>query len=121
MRKYVSGGGKLLISGKTGLWDTDFNPLNNFILSDLMGVSFTQIHTEYAQNTWSSYIKKTPDSSFNGIFDRTTPPVSDFFIEQNAQMPTRNSRSYLHVLHVLRLTGLTGGARRRVPKQLIRH
>lgn len=43
---------------RPGLWDTDFNPLNNFILSDLMGVSFTQIHTEYAQNTWSSYIKK---------------------------------------------------------------
>ena len=81
LRKYVSDGGRLLISGKTGLWDTDFNPLDNFILSDLMGVSFTKLHTEYAQNTWSSYIKKTPDSSFNGIFDRTTPPVSDFFIE----------------------------------------
>lgn len=81
LRKYVSGGSSSSFPERPGLWDTDFNPLNNFILSDLMGVSFTQIHTEYAQNTWSSYIKKTPDSSFNGIFDRTTPPVSDFFIE----------------------------------------
>lgn len=81
LKKYVSNGGKLLISGKTGLWDTDFNPLNDFVLSDLMGVSFSKINTEYMQNTWSAYIKKSADSSFSGIFDRTTPPVSDFFIE----------------------------------------
>lgn len=78
---YTQKGGKVLISGKTGLWNADFSMREEFALSDIMGVSFKSIHTEYAQNDWSAYLKKCPDASYEGMLAKTTPPVSDFFLE----------------------------------------
>ncbi len=81
LKSYTNNGGKLLISGKTGLWEPDFSTRKEFALSELMGVSYRSIHTEYAQNDWSAYLKKCEDASYEGMLNKTTPPVSEFFLE----------------------------------------
>lgn len=81
LTSYTEKGGKLFISGKTGLWEPDFSMRKEFALSHLMGVSYQNIHTEYAQNDWSAYLKKCKDADYDGMLKKTTPPVSEFFIE----------------------------------------
>lgn len=81
LKSYTEKGGKLFISGKTGLWEPDFSVRKEFALSELMGVSYRSIHTEYSQNDWSAYLKKCDDASYEGMLEKTTPPVSEFFLE----------------------------------------
>lgn len=81
LTNYVQKGGRLLISGKTGLWNPDFTTRDEFALSELMGISFQKLHTEYAQNDWSAYLRKCKDTDYHGILSQTTPPVSEFFLE----------------------------------------
>lgn len=81
LAEYTRQGGKLLISGKSGLWNPDFSMRDEFALADLMGVSYKQVHTEYAQNDWSAYLKKEESASYTGLLKETTPPVSNFFLE----------------------------------------
>lgn len=81
LASYTEKGGNLLVSGKTGLWDPDFSMRDEYTMSKLMGVNFQSIHTEYAQNDWSAYLKKCKDACYEGMLAKTTPPVSEFFVE----------------------------------------
>lgn len=81
LAEYVRQGGKLLISGKSGLWNPDFTPRSEFALCEIMGVNFKKIHTEFARNGWSAYLKADSGASYSESLQATTPPVSDFFLE----------------------------------------
>lgn len=81
LASYTENGGNILISGKTGLWKSDFTMQKEYVLSSLMGVSYRKIHTEYCQNDWSAYLKKCKDADYNEMLEKTTPPVSEFFVE----------------------------------------
>lgn len=85
LEEYVRQGGRLLLSGKAGLWNPDFSLRDEFALAELMGVSFVKIHTEYAQNDWSAYLKKQKGAAYDGLLSETTPPVSEFFLETALQ------------------------------------
>ena len=73
LKTYAEKGGKLIISGKTGL--------SGASVDELTGTTFVSVHDEYAQNDWSAYIKAADPAQFKGLLSCTTPPVSEFFIE----------------------------------------
>ena len=78
---YVNGGGRIIVSGQTGLYDSSLQFTGRPALSGLLGMDFVSIHREYSQNDWSAYLKARMPSLFKGLLSVTTPPVSDFFLE----------------------------------------
>lgn len=95
LRTYVKNGGLLISSGQSGMWNTDSTKRPVSSISDLLGIQSTVIHTEYAANSWSAYLKNEGICSFSGLLNCTTPPVSEHFIEA---VPTQNTESLLSFL-----------------------
>ena len=81
LKEYVAKGGLLISSGQSGLWNADSTKREASSISGLLGTGSASIHTEYAANRWSAYLKNTGDKSFSGLLSCTTPPVSEHFIE----------------------------------------
>ena len=81
LERYVRGGGALILSGKTGLYDAKLQPLSRSAAEMLIGGSFRRVHSEYCQNDWSAYLRAENPADFSGLLAKTTPPVSDFFVE----------------------------------------
>lgn len=84
LEAYVKNGGRLVLSACTGLCNAGNGPGENFALSGLMGADFVSRHDEYKANDWSAYLSPVSGSVFEdaaSIFSRTTPPVSEFFVD----------------------------------------
>jgi hypothetical protein len=83
---YAKQGGKLIISGKSGLFGKGAGLPDQDSLADLKGCSFQAVHEEYRQNDWSAYLKAENPEDFQGLLSVTTPPVSEWFIESRPEM-----------------------------------
>lgn len=81
LKEYVQGGGLLISSGQSGLWNADSTKRTSSSIAELLGTKETEIHTEYAANRWSAYLKPLKPDRFTGLLSCTTPPVSEHFIE----------------------------------------
>ena len=91
LEEYVKNGGRLLCSVNSGRYASDANPLTNFSISKLLGVDFVNLHEEYRQNEWSAYLTPVEGTTFDGLLSCTTPPVSEFF----AQVQANNAKPLL--------------------------
>lgn len=81
LKEYVQGGGLIISSGQSGLWNTDSTMRASSSIAELLGTKEAKIHTEYAANHWSAYLKSLKPDKFTGLLSCTTPPVSEHFIE----------------------------------------
>ncbi|MGL6200627.1 MAG: alpha-L-fucosidase [Lachnospiraceae bacterium] len=81
LEEYVHQGGVLLSSGQSGLWNSDSSLRTNSSITDLLGIINAKIHSEYAPNHWSAYLKNTGQKGLSGLLSCTTPPISEHFIE----------------------------------------
>lgn len=66
---------------ESGLWNPDGTRRDESVLSELLGVSFKELHREYSQNTWAAYLTPKNGFSFHGLLSCTTAPVSSVFSE----------------------------------------
>lgn len=85
LAEYVKGGGRLMLSGRTGTLDAAFRAAADNPLSGLIGCTYVKEHGEYRQNGWSAYLKPCKPGDFCGLLSVTTPPVSEFFVETKAK------------------------------------
>lgn len=81
LAEFAENGGTLISSGQSGLFSADSKKLSVSSIAGLTGASECVIHTEYAANRWSAYLKNTGLEEFSGLLSCTTPPVSEHFIE----------------------------------------
>ena len=81
LEAFVQAGGKLIISGRTGLRDESLKPLDQSTVESLTGCRYIAEHDEYRTNDWSAYLKARHPEDFRGLLSVTTPPVSEYFIE----------------------------------------
>lgn len=81
LKEYVQGGGLIISSGQSGLWNTDSTKRASSSIAELLGTKEAIIHTEYAANHWSAYLAPLKPDKFTGLLSCTTPPVSEHFIE----------------------------------------
>lgn len=84
LRKYAENGGALLISGKTGLYNSQLEEIPHPDISELIGAEVSDVNYDYTQNDWSGYIHADDQHLFSGLLSVTTPPISNFFIETKA-------------------------------------
>mgnify|MGYP002795550740 FL=1 len=81
LQDYAASGGKIISSMESGLWNPDGTRRDESVLSELLGVSFKELHHEYSQNTWAAYLTPKNGFSFQGLLSCTTTPVSSVFSE----------------------------------------
>ncbi|MGN0361794.1 MAG: alpha-amylase family protein [Bilifractor sp.] len=85
---YVQEGGKVIVSGKTGQYNQEFG-YSSEMLQQLLGIQYVKTHDEYKQNDWSAYLAVDDKKAFQGLLSVTTPPVSDFFVENTCTTAKR--------------------------------
>lgn len=88
LAEFAENGGTLISSGQSGLFSADSKKLSVSSIAGLTGASECVIHTEYAANRWSAYLKNTGLEEFSGLLSCTTPPVSEHFIETDPDKDT---------------------------------
>lgn len=80
LRRYVENGGKLLISGESGLYGRDAKLLDDYALADIMGCHFDEKDETYRKNTWCAYIQQTAEEIWKKSAE-TMPPVGEYILK----------------------------------------
>ena len=84
IEKWVRGGGVLIASGLTSLYDADGAKMQNFSLASLFGCDYVAIEDRYLANTWGSYLQRGGDPIWKDLPD-TTLAVEAPYIEVKAR------------------------------------
>jgi hypothetical protein len=84
LEEYVRMGGRIISSVNSGRYGSDAKPLANFSISNLLGTDFIKLNEEYRQNQWSAYLTPLEGEAFDGLLSCTTPPVSEYFAQVQA-------------------------------------
>ena len=88
LERYTEEGGCIFIAGETGIYDSNGKQMDEFALTDLMGIHFTRKNEEYKGNDWAAFLEQTEDIIWK-YCEKTTPPVMNYTIEttnENAQV-----------------------------------
>lgn len=83
LRRYVEQGGRLLISGESGICGSDGKNLEDFALADLMGCHFVSKDETYRKNNWCAYILQSEDDVWK-YATKTMPPIGEYILRTTA-------------------------------------
>jgi hypothetical protein len=78
LEEYVNGGGKLFLSGETGLFEKDGKKRKDFALKGLIGASYISKIDKYQKAAWGGYLSPSKHSLLKSISD-TYAPVSSVY------------------------------------------
>lgn len=73
VREFVRSGGSLIVSCDTGLRRADGSLRDDFLLADVMGLSFESLDTRFATNQWGSYLVRQPHEVWRGLPQTSLP------------------------------------------------
>ncbi len=80
LKAFVEGGGYLILSGLTGMFEKDGKMRSNFALADLMGAGYIGEITRYKDAKWGGYLEPSEHPLLKSI-SRTYAPVGSVYYQ----------------------------------------
>jgi hypothetical protein len=100
LRRYVAGGGCLIATLDTSLYDEEGQSRQDFALADLFGCHYRRRHDEYSANRYGSYLERRSSPLWQGTAE-TLLPASSPYLEVE---PTTAAVLASHVLPAVALS-----------------